>query len=105
MNENNNYVKILVKKIPVCFNSIVYSERPGEASLYFHRSLPSLFERSSPMAFFLSVGVPSILSPVESHDNSQPEGSGGRGGGGLHPLLSDLWFFLHNLTEFKNLST
>ena len=54
------------------------------------------------MAFFLSVGVPSILSPVESHDNSQPEGSGG---GGLHPLLSDLWFFLHNLTEFKNLST
>ena len=36
MNENNNYVKILVKKIPVCFNSIVYSERPGKASLYFH---------------------------------------------------------------------
>ena len=56
------------------------------------------------MAFFLSVGVPSILSPVESHDNSQSEGSGG-GGGGLHPLLLDLWFFLHNLTEFKNLST
>ena len=58
------------------------------------------------MAFFLSVGVPSILSPVESHDNSQSEGSGGAGGGGgLHPVLSDLWFFLHNLTEFKNLST
>ena len=34
------------------------------------------------MAFFLSVGVPSILSPVESHDNSQSEGSGGAGGGG-----------------------
>ena len=49
------------------------------------------------MAFFLSVGVPSILNPVESHDNSQSEGSGG--GGGLQPLLSDLWFFLHNLTE------
>ena len=38
------------------------------------------------MAFFLSVGVPSILNPVESHDNSQPEGSGGRGGGGSAPL-------------------
>ena len=37
MNKNNNCVKILVKKkIPVCLNSIVYSERPGEASLYFH---------------------------------------------------------------------
>ena len=34
------------------------------------------------MAFFLSVGVPSILSPVESHDNSQSEGSGRAGGGG-----------------------
>ena len=32
------------------------------------------------MAFFLSVGVPSILNPVESHDNSQSEGSGGGGG-------------------------
>ena len=37
------------------------------------------------MAFFLSVGVPSILSPVESHDNSQSEGSGGAGGGGSAP--------------------
>ena len=36
MNKNNNCVKILVKKIPECLNSIVYSERPGEASLYFH---------------------------------------------------------------------
>ena len=38
------------------------------------------------MAFFLSVGVPSILSPVESHDNSQSEGSGGGGGGVSAPL-------------------
>ena len=45
------------------------------------------------MAFFLSVGVPSILNPVESHDNSQSEGSGGGGGGSAALTIRSVVFF------------
>ena len=69
----------------------MYSERPGEASLYFHWALSSLCERSSPMRFFFSLEFRRNETQWKAMITvNQVSG----GGGGLHPLPPDLCFFV-----------